>query len=213
MTQQIKLQQLENDTRNANVCGKETLEKLKRNIERSGRCPALIVRPHPKKKDRYILIDGHHRKLVLEHLGWPEAPCEIWDVSEAEAGLLLATLNRLRGEDNLRKRAELLDGLLVHFPMEDITQLIPETEAQVKDLMTLLTWQEEELASLVKKQREEEATQLPVLLNFVLNKADAEIVERTLKQYQPEGNADPSAGLVALCKSIAKGVEDVKEEG
>src|SRR5690348_8803444 len=105
---QIALNLLHADPRNPNVCSKESLEKLKRNIQRTGLCPSLIVRPHPDLDGTYILIDGHHRKLVLEALEWIEAPCQVWDVSEPEAQIALATLNRLHGTDNPKKRAELI---------------------------------------------------------------------------------------------------------
>lgn len=47
--QKITLSQLHADPRNANVCSRETLDKIKRNIEATGQCPALIVRPAPDR--------------------------------------------------------------------------------------------------------------------------------------------------------------------
>jgi ParB-like chromosome segregation protein Spo0J len=82
---QIALTHLLPDPKNPNLCNTETLDKLKRNIKRTGFYPALVVRKHPKKANHYILIDGHHRKLVLEVLGHEQADCQVVDVSEKEA--------------------------------------------------------------------------------------------------------------------------------
>lgn len=195
--QELNLAQLEADPRNANVCDEATLEKLARHLAQ-GRCPALIVRPHPQKVDQYILIDGHHRHRVLERLGKTTAPCEIWSVDEQEAGLLLATLNRLRGEDNPRKRAELLDSLLVELPLPDLALLVPETESQIQDLLSLLTLEEQELERRIQAQLAEEAAGLPVMLHFLLpSAAEAELVRQALAAT---GEGDEGRALVTLCR-------------
>ena len=46
---------------------------LARHLERAGRCPPIIVRPHPTETDRYEIIDGHHRAAIARELGgWSE---------------------------------------------------------------------------------------------------------------------------------------------
>src|SRR5688572_22465461 len=79
---------------NANVLPEDLREKLAAHIRSSGRYPHLIVRPHPSEEGRFQVLDGHHRLLVLRDLGHAEARCDIWDVNDREAKLLLATLNR-----------------------------------------------------------------------------------------------------------------------
>ncbi len=200
--EKIALKKLDVDPRNANVCLPETLDKIEVNMKRTGLCPALIVRPHPSKSGRYILIDGHHRKLVLERLGWTDAPCDVWDVPETEAILLLATLNRLRGEDNLRKRAELLDNLCQQFKPEELVKLIPESKGELQELLALLRFDEAEMKERIRKATEKEKAELPVILNFVMSSSEAELIQATLNRFQPKGQANPSLGLIALCQSV-----------
>lgn len=205
MIKTLKLSQLESDPRNANVCDQETLEKLGRNIQRTGQCPALIVRPHPELENAYILIDGHHRKQVLEKLGWEEVPCEIWDLPDSEIQILLATLNRLRGTDNPRKRAELLDSLIHHFSVEELTSLLPETPAEIEDALALLNFDFDELEKTHRNQIQLEKESLPVPYTFMVAPQDVASVEEALKCYPSKGK-DRTPAFVALChQRIEKG--------
>ena len=81
---------------NSNVMSEDLREKLKAHIKRTRRYPFLVVRPFGEK---YQVLDGHHRVAILRDLGHTEARCDVWDVDDREAKLLLATLNRLEGQD------------------------------------------------------------------------------------------------------------------
>ena len=79
MLQVIPLTHLHADPRSANCMSEERLAKLAENIRQTGQMQPLTVRPHPKKKDQYIIVDGHYRKEVLEQGGQSEAPCIVWN--------------------------------------------------------------------------------------------------------------------------------------
>src|SRR3989442_1264884 len=97
---------------NSNVMPPYLQAKLWAHIKRTGRYPFLVVRPHPDEPGKYQVLDGHHRVAVLRDLGHTEARCDVWQVDDREAKLLLATLNRLQGQDLPRRRAQLLHELL-----------------------------------------------------------------------------------------------------
>lgn len=196
----LALKLLDNDPRNANRCDDTTLDKIKRNIERTGLCPPLLVRPHHSQKGRYILLDGHHRKLVLDQLGWEKVECQIWDINDQEAQLALVTLNRLRGTDDLQKRASLLDSLSSLMPLEDLYHLIPETSTELDDLLKLARYDFEEMEQALEKQMAAEKAILPIALTFLLAPSEASLVEETLKQYQKK---DCGEALVALCQEVS----------
>ncbi len=65
----IPLNCIQPDPRSANTWDQETLEKIIRNIERTGLYPPLIVRNDPNNPKRKFLVDGHLRKTALEKLG------------------------------------------------------------------------------------------------------------------------------------------------
>jgi len=85
--------------------------KLAAHIEQSGRYPMVIVRPHPVEVGVYEILDGHHRVEVLRELGHTDVRCDVWAVDDREAKLLLATLNRLQGQDSPIRRAQLIHRL------------------------------------------------------------------------------------------------------
>ena len=107
----IAMEKLVPHPMNANVMGAGVREKLRRHIERTGRYEPLVVRRHPARAGCFELINGHHRKRVLEELGHKKAACVVWEVDDAETLMLLATVNRLSGRDAGNKRLELLEAL------------------------------------------------------------------------------------------------------
>lgn len=198
----IALSQLIADPRNANACSSGVLAKLKRHIERTGFCPSLLVRPHPTQEDHYILVDGHHRKLVLEELAWSEVECQVKDMDDTEAGLLLLTLNRLRGTDSPRKRAELIDALLPHFNLNDLSLMLPESAGELEGLLALLNYEDNELAKALQAQMDAEKQTLPVPLGFMIPAEDLEIVQEALAKYQGTSRQDQGQALVAICRDV-----------
>jgi hypothetical protein len=137
----LALANLDDHPLNANVMPAEALEKLTRHIDSANHCPPLIVRPHPRKErrdqGRFQILDGHHRARALRALGFDEARCEIWDVDDARAVMLLLTLNRLHGEDDPLKRGQLLEGLAVEMDIKEMTQWLPEDAAHIEALIQL----------------------------------------------------------------------------
>jgi ParB-like chromosome segregation protein Spo0J len=204
----IPLNHLEEDPRNANVCDPELLTKIKNNIQRTGLCPTLIVRPHPKKKNRFLILDGHHRKVVLQQLGWKGAPCEVWAISEKEAQIALLTLNRLRGEDVPRKRAELLSSLQEYLSSEELSQLIPESASEIEDLLSLLQVDTEALEKTWAEQLQLEKETLPVTFGFLVPAQEAPFVEQALEKHR--AGRDKAEALVAICKKVLASAAEPK---
>lgn len=198
----IPLDCLHDDSRNANVCSSDTLEKIRRNIQRTGLYPLLIVRPYPDREGQYIILDGHHRKRILKELSHQQIECQVWDIDEREAQLALATLNRLRGEDAPRKRAELIQSLTQIVPLPDLVQCIPETQGQVEDLLALITLDWEETKAQIENHIELEEAELPVPFVCMVDKADYPDVERALNQAT---GSDQGQKFVFLCRYYLKG--------
>jgi ParB family chromosome partitioning protein len=123
---------------NANSMSEEQLAKLTRNIEREGDYEPVVVRPHPTRAQYYELINGHHRVIVLGRLGYDTVLCYVWPCDDAVALTLLATLNRLEGQDDPLKRAELLRDLTALLPAEELAQLLPEDAAAIARSLELL---------------------------------------------------------------------------
>jgi ParB-like chromosome segregation protein Spo0J len=166
---------------NANVMSYEMREKLKAHIKRTDRYPYLIVRPHPDQPDKYQVLDGHHRIAVLRELGHVDALCDIWEVDDREANLLLATLNRLEGQDVPIRRAELIHELLGEMSLSDLAGLLPETDGQLEELHALLEFPADEIAALLDEQAEEEEKVLPRVLSFVVTPDQERVIEEAVE--------------------------------
>ena len=135
----IPLSRLEPHPENANRMAPAMKGKLKRHIERTGRYEPLVVRPlgADPAGERYQILNGHHRAEVLRELGRTEARCDVWEVDDEEAQLLLATLNRLEGRDDPSARARLVAGLAAGRSAEELARLLPEPADGVERLLRL----------------------------------------------------------------------------
>ncbi len=135
--QSIALDKLEFHPDNPNKQSKVNFAKLVRNIERTGRYEPLIVRPSLKKAGRFQIINGHHRCKALAHLGCETADCIIWDINDEETDILLTTLNRLGGSDQLGKKLKLLKRLNNKIVTGELAKLLPQTARQIERLTNL----------------------------------------------------------------------------
>ncbi len=131
----IPLDALDEHPGNANRMSKSLLGKLVAHIRASGKYPPLIVRPHPAKNDRYQILDGHHRAKALRLAGSADARCEIWDVDDHRADLLLLTLNRLRGEDDPYRRGTLLQRVARSMDVKALASCVPEDAQRIRKLI------------------------------------------------------------------------------
>ena len=198
---------------NSNVMPEDLREKLRANIARTGRYPFLVVRPHPEHADKYQVLDGHHRVDVLRELGHREARCDVWEVDEREAKLLLATLNRLEGQDQPLKRAELLHALLGEMNTSDLAGLVPEDEKQIEELHALLEFPADDIASLLDEEAEKAERMLPRVLHFVVTPEQEEVIQRAVEAASDgtPGRDRKAKGLFNLARDYLKEKEDEAE--
>jgi ParB/RepB/Spo0J family partition protein len=133
----IALDKLAAHPDNPNRQSKVNFVKLLRNIERTGRYEPLVVRPCPNKPGLYQIINGHHRCQALAKLGHKAADCIVWDIDDEQTDILLATLNRLGGTDQLGKKLKLLKRLKKKLDTGELARLIPHTKKQIERLTNL----------------------------------------------------------------------------
>jgi len=133
----ISLDKLDFHPDNPNRMSRVNFAKLVRNIERSGRYEPLIVRPCREKTGYFQIINGHHRCYALAKLGYKNADCIVWDIDDEETDILLATLNRLGGSDELATKLKLLERLNKRIEAGKLAKLLPHTAKQIERLMNL----------------------------------------------------------------------------
>ena len=72
----------------------ESLKELADSINENGLLEPLVVRR--KENERYEMLSGHRRKKALELIGTTEAICNIKDLSDEEATILMVDSNIYR---------------------------------------------------------------------------------------------------------------------
>ena len=134
----IPLDRLLPHPENPNRMSKQTFDKLKRHIKQTGNYESLVVRRHPEIENHFEIINGHHRAKALKELGETFADCAVWDVDDEQARILLATLNRLGGKDELSLKASLYKNLSERFSSGELAGLLPDTKAVIEKLKDII---------------------------------------------------------------------------
>lgn len=180
----IPLSQLFAHPLNANVMSDDYMAKLIENIARSGRYPPPIVRKLAPR--RYGIVDGVQRETALRQLGFQEAVCMVWDVDDAEALVLLATLNRLEGADVPGRRARLIEALAAHESLAELAKLLPEGEDELAAHLGTLDFDLDALIRQFEQPHAAEIAELPVTFTFAVPATDATLVERAIRSAVAE---------------------------
>lgn len=133
----IALEKLLPHPGNCNRMSKADFARLCAHIKRTGRYEPIVVRPHPDHHNSYQILNGHHRVEALKKLRYAQADCVVWQVPDDEADILLATLNRLCGRDDLHKRSELIKRLSRRLSIKEMARLLPDGKNQLQRLKDL----------------------------------------------------------------------------
>lgn len=176
-TQNIPLACLRAHPANSNVMPEALLAKLTAHIGDTGRYPPVIVRPlnEPHEPGHYQILDGHHRVEAIKRLGHEAAHCVVWEANDDEALLLLATLNRLQGQDDPRKRAALIDTLTQRHDARELAKRLPERLDQLKKLLEIN-------ARPLTPRAPQPIGQMPLAVHFFLLPQQKQQLDRRLKQ-------------------------------
>ena len=119
---------------NSNRMAQVTFNKLVSHIKTTGNYEPLIVRRHLQEDGCYELINGHHRAKALAQLGIDHADCIVWDVDDDQVRVLLATLNRLGGSDDLDKKVALIKALSEKYDSRTLACKLPDSRKTIERL-------------------------------------------------------------------------------
>jgi ParB family chromosome partitioning protein len=176
---EIPVEQLKEDPFNANSMEPDMMNRLKESIRRYGLVQNLVVRPIGK--DIYEVLSGNQRLKVIKDMGFKSALCVIIDLNDSKARLLSQALNRIKGEDDIGLRAELLRNVLANLPEDEVTALLPETAASLKSLSAL---RQQDLNAYLKNWQQSQSAKLKHL-QFQLSLDQLDVVEKALQRYLP----------------------------
>jgi hypothetical protein len=201
----VPLKNLEPHPLNPNVMSDELKGKLRANLRASGRYPPLIVRP--LNSGRFQILDGHQRADVLQDLGEESAWCYPWPASDEEALLLVATLNRLEGEDMPGRRAALIAELQSHGTLAELARLLPEDETELEATLQLLDLDVDALLARLTDEADRAIAEGPQLSTFAVDADDAPTVQAAIDRAISilSGRNRRGQALVLLARSYLEG--------
>ena len=184
-TRTLPIDRLEAHPANSNVMPEVLLDKLVCEIERTGLYPPIIVRV---VGERFQILDGHHRVMALRRLGRQAVDAVVWQADDQQALLLLATLNRMRGDDDPRKRAALLSKLRQSMEVKELAQRLPEDGDRVRKMLAIH-------AAPPSPKAPKPLAQMPVNVHFFLLPPQRQALEQKLREH---GGTRESALLTLL---------------
>ena len=165
---------------NANRMSKAKFSKLVAGLKRSGQYEPLVVRPHPRKDNRYQVLNGHHRLRALKQLGYIHIDCVVFTADDEQARIYLLNLNRPCGRDNVYKKARLIEALCA-------THTSRELAKRLADYRTAI----EKLNALSHNQPLPKADQKPFLLpmTFFLTESQHALIAKAFDRAAGKGDA------------------------
>jgi ParB-like chromosome segregation protein Spo0J len=163
---------------------------LEENIRQGGNYETITVRPHPNREGDFQILNGHHRVEILRKMGVEEVKCDVWEVGDKQARLLVATLNRLRGDDVPELRFGLLRGLLDDYDPSELEALIPENDKQIMELLELNEKNMAELLADIEETTSQFKFDIPDIriMDFFLNSEQYHLVTRALDHLMASAN-------------------------
>ncbi len=193
----LPLRRLSPHPANPNRMSNAAFNKLVKHIERTGQYEPIVVRKHPVRKNAFQILNGHHRARALSRLGHTRADCVVFTADDAQALVYLATLNKLTGRDNARKKAGLIEQLCKRYASKDLSHMLPESRTAIQKLNCLARQQP------LPKPR----TQTPFLvpLTFFVTEPQHQLISEAFDKAvrQNESGSRTEKRLLALCR-IAK---------
>ena len=120
---------------------------------------------------------------------------------------MLATLNRLEGQDEPIRRAQLLHELLGEMSLDDLAGLLPETDRQLEELHALLEFPADEVAALLEDEAEQEERVLPRVMSFVVTPEQEQLIEAAV-----EAASDGTPGRDRKARGLANLAQHFMED-
>ena len=182
MYQELCIDYLLPHPENSNRMGSVFIKKLEQHIRESGNYETVTVRPHPHLSNYFQILNGHHRVQVLKKLNFGKVKCDVWNIGDAEARLLIATLNRLEGQDVPELRSNLIGKLAETVKISDLESILPENERQLKKMLLDAELNIKSVQQRVKEYSSHIDTNIPDLriLEFILDSSQYKRITATL---------------------------------
>jgi len=162
----------------------------------------VTVRPHPRKKYRFEVLDGFSIVDILQRLNTEKVRCDIWKATDGEAMLYQAINGHLNGTEAAELRINLLWVLLNEFSLEELTKLLPENISYLKKLILLTSCHQNlTIRNPVCTAKKDTCK---IEMNLYLSIAQHAIIQKTVSKVMVDFSLDdPSSAVCKLAELYA----------
>lgn len=202
---QIPISQIRPNDYNPNVVADNIMRQLVKSITREGVQNPVSVRKgvSPEGEEIYVIIDGEHRWRALSELGSETCPCVIKEKDKFDAMIETINMNKLRGEFDTVKLAQVLTSLQEKYSLEELEDLIGYTDQELLSYKEMLSHdfgdfadEPNNLGELLGNGKDE--------MSSLVNKFEVEVslqnldwIESAIKMIDM---SDRGVGLANICK-------------
>lgn len=184
---------------NPNVVEDGVFEQLKKNILREGLIGAIIVRGDKEKSSEYIIIDGEHRWRAAKDVGYKEIPIIVLDRKLPDAMIATINLNKLRGELDTLKLAEVIHELNKTYSTEELEDKLGYTSDELTGMEELLQFDFEDVEEKPIKLGSSSPSEYT--FEVVLSSAQYKTIESALATAKKSDNAE---AITVICLEYLK---------
>lgn len=183
---------------NPNVMDDRIYEQTVKNIREEGFVYPILVRS--PEKGKYMIIDGEHRWKAAKELGYTQIPAIILDKNMPDAMVATINFNKLRGEFDTLKLAEVIHTLMKEFTIEELEEKLGYTESELTGLDSLREFDFDQYDK-GEAPEGEELTSEEQKFELILTSKQMKIVETALNATEKEDQAE---ALVVICLHFLK---------
>jgi ParB/RepB/Spo0J family partition protein len=174
--QMIETEKLKPNDYNPNIMEEEKFQSLVQDFKENG----FVGQPIIVDKNNEI-IDGEHRWRASSACGFKKVPVVYFNPkNEEHKKILTIGWNTKRGEFSPMKLAEIIQGLSQNNNLEELSGKLGFKTNQLEDILEVNKLTPEFVENL-KKESEKVEAEIPVIMNFALDKNQEEIVNEALE--------------------------------
>jgi len=184
---------------NPNVVEDSVFEQLKKNIIQEGLIGAIVVRDDKEKSGEYVIIDGEHRWRAAKDVGYKEIPIIVLDRKLPDAMIATINFNKLRGELDTIKLAEVIHELNKTYSTEELEDRLGYTSEELLGMEELLQYDFENVEE--KPIKLSSTTQSEYTFEVVLSAVQYKTIEGALATAKKSDNAE---AITVICSEYLK---------
>jgi len=198
----VKVGEIKANKYNPNVFPKNMMEQLVKRIKEEGFLQPILLRNIKKENGyKYEIMDGEHRFIAAEKIGnYEELPAIILDKNLPEAMIATINMNKLRGEVDVLKLAEVFHQLHKTYSIEELEEKLGYNTEEQAGLENLLQYDFGQLGDKEVLPNEENKDKIQEF-KLMLTTKQMKILNKAIDVANKEDNTE---ALITICLEYLK---------